>query len=67
MKRLYLDVGITVDEAVKGSSDIKAYRLFSAGSSRSVIATMNLASQQKKEIHTTSYWEEQGFTGEQMF
>lgn len=44
MQHLYLDVGITVDEAVKKSSDIKVYPLFSAGSAGSIIAIMNFSS-----------------------
>lgn len=56
MKHLNLDVGITVDEAVKGSSDTKACLLFSVVSAGSVLVTMNLL-QQRKTIHTASYWE----------
>lgn len=56
MKHLYLDVGITVDEAVKGSSDTKACLLFSVVSAGSILVTMNLL-QQRKTSHTASYWE----------
>lgn len=37
MKHLYLDVGVAADEAVKGSSDVKAYLLFSAVSAESIL------------------------------
>lgn len=59
MKHLYLDVGINVNEhlAVKGSSNVKLYLLFSAVSAGTILVTMNLSSQQRKEIPTASYWE----------